>query len=372
MSDSGKTRVMVVDDSALIRQIIIDYISATDDLEVTGIATDGQHALAIFDEARPDVVTLDIQMPKMDGLETLDALLARRPLPVVMVSSQTRLGADITLEALERGAIDYVAKPDGARNADTALRDELLRKIRSVAGTDMKRILEIRKNRAARRRERREAGPAFKSSGSSPISITAPDLADKCIALGISTGGPPALTLLFENLVPPLPPIVIVQHMPQHFTKQFAERLNSISRLNVKEAATGDMLEPNCAYVAQGGQHLEIRKQGRSGKLLVRDGDVVSGHRPSVDVMMKSAAIVFGVRCLGVIMTGMGRDGSDGCQAIRTAGGYVLGQNEATSDVYGMNKVAFNEGNVDRQFGLDESPGTIMQQVKRMWSAALV
>ena len=368
---SGKIRVLVVDDSALIRQIIVDNIEATTDLEVAGVATDGAHALAIFDETRPDVVTLDIQMPKMDGLETLDALLARRPLPVVMVSAQTRLGADITLEALERGAIDYVAKPDGARNAEVTLRDELLRKIRSVAGTDLKRVLEIRKRRAERRKERREQAPLSKTASSSPIAAIPLDLNDKCIALGISTGGPPALTLLFENLVPPLPPLVIVQHMPQHFTRQFADRLNSISRLSVKEAETGDVLEPNHAYIAQGGQHLEIRKQGRSGKLLVRDGDPVSGHRPSVDVMMKSAALVFGSRCLGVIMTGMGRDGSDGCAAIRAVGGYVLGQDEATSDVYGMNKVAFNEGNVDRQFGLDEAAGTLMQQVKRMWSPML-
>ncbi|HTN75765.1 MAG TPA: chemotaxis response regulator protein-glutamate methylesterase [Pirellulaceae bacterium] len=370
MKTDAKIRVMVVDDSALIRQIIVDNIAETTDLEVAGVASDGHEALAIFDQVRPDVVTLDIQMPRMDGLATLEAMLARRPVPVLMVSSQTRLGADMTLEALERGALDYVAKPDSARTATVALRDELLRKIRSIAGTDLKRVLEIRQRRAERKRERRETPLPFKST--TAFASAAPlDFSNKCIALGISTGGPPALTAVFEQLVPPLPPIVIVQHMPVHFTKQFAARLNSISRITVKEAATGDVLEPNCAYIAPGGQHLQIRKVGHAAKLFVSDGDPVSGHRPSVDVMMQSAANVFGARCLGVIMTGMGRDGAAGCAAIRAAGGFVLGQDEATSDVYGMNKVAFNEGHVDRQFGLEEAAGTLMQQVKRLWSPSL-
>jgi two-component system chemotaxis response regulator CheB len=367
-----KTRVMVVDDSKLIRQIIVDNIAETEDLEVVAVAEDGRQAVKLFDSACPDVVTLDIEMPHMNGLETLEALLSRRLVPVIMVSSQTRLGADITLEALERGAIDYIAKPDGGRNADAVLRDELLRKIRSIAGTDLMRVLEIRRRRAERRRERREA-QSIRPAASVPVGMmSGGEYADKCIALGISTGGPPALTSLFEALTPPLPPIVIVQHMPPHFTKQFAARLDSLSPIAVKEAETGDVLEPNHAYVAPGGFHLEIRKQGRSGKLLVREGDPVSGHRPRVDVMMHSAAAVFGDRCLGIIMTGMGRDGAAGCAAIRAAGGYVLGQDEATSDVYGMNKVAYLEGHVDRQFGLEEAAGTIMKQIKRQWAAALV
>lgn len=360
---------MVVDDSALIRQIIVDNINETDDLEVAGVAKDGQQALTIFDDVRPDVVTLDIQMPKLDGLETLDALLARRPVPIVMVSAQTRLGADITLEALERGAIDYVAKPDAMRSAQTALREDLLRKIRAVAGTDLKRVLEIRQRRAGRKRGRREVGVAAKPTALASPSIQN-EFADKCIALGISTGGPPALAALFEQLAPPLPPIVIVQHMPVHFTKQFAKRLDNGSRLSVKEAENGDTLQPNCAYVAPGGMQLELRKQGRTTKIVVREGELVSGHRPSVDVMMKSAAGIFGSRCLGIIMTGMGRDGADGCAAIRAAGGYVLGQDEETSDVYGMNKAAFTEGHVDRQFALDDAATIIAQQARRLWLTA--
>lgn len=194
---------------------------------------------------------------------------------------------------------------------------------------------------------------------------------DKCIAIGISTGGPPALATLLERLAPPLPPIVIVQHMPAQFTLPFAARLDSLSRLTVKEAETGDLLQPNYVYVAPGGQHLEIRRHGLSGKLLVRAGNPVSGHRPSVDVMLASAAGVFGPRCLGMIMTGMGRDGADGCRALRAAGGYVLGQDETSSDVYGMNKVAMLEGNVDRQFSLDAAAGVLLQQMKRLWAPKL-
>jgi two-component system chemotaxis response regulator CheB len=366
-------RVLVVDDSPLIREMISDFIREAPGMEVVGVAEDGKAALAAFDRLRPDVVTLDVQMPLMDGLETLDALLARRPLPIIMVSGQTRLGADITLEALERGALDYVAKPDGVRNS-AALKDDLLRKIRSVHGTDVQRVMEIRRQRAERRRHRAEErkqrlAQKDLTAVPPPRSETPPvEYADKCIAVGISTGGPPALSGMFDALYGPLPPIVIVQHMPPNFTGAFALRLNTISQLTVKEAETGDLLRPDHVYIAPGASHLLIKHSGRTGRLVVQDGEPVSGHKPSADVMMTSAAEVFGPRCLGVIMTGMGRDGSDGCRAIRAAGGYVLGQNEATSDVYGMNKVAFLQGNVDRQFPLDEAAATITKQVRRLWS----
>lgn len=174
-----------------------------------------------------------------------------------------------------------------------------------------------------------------------------------CIAIGVSTGGPPALTRLFAALAPPLPPIVVVQHMPEMFTGPFAARLNAISSLTVKEAKDDELLAPNCAYVAPGGKQLTVRRRAESGVIEIRDGDFVSGHKPSVDVMMASVAAAYGNRCVGVIMTGMGRDGADGCGAIRAAGGFVLGQDEQSSDVYGMNKVAFMEGAVDLQTPLD-------------------
>jgi two-component system chemotaxis response regulator CheB len=358
-----KIRVLVVDDSAVIRQIICDHVAQSPDMEVAGTAADGQQALDRFEQARPDVITLDIQMPKMDGLATLDALLARRPVPVIMVSSLTRLGADITLEALERGALDYVPKPNYGEDAKAGLRDELLRKIRAAAGVNVRRILEIRGERKRRRAERAKQGPPPKAvPDESPA-----ELADKCIALGISTGGPPALGSLFETLRPPLPPIVVVQHMPPHFTKPLAWRLDSISQLSVKEAEGGDVLRPNHVLIAPGGKHLKLQRSGNMVKTALDNGPPVSGHKPSVDIMMKSAAAIFGDRCLGVIMTGMGHDGVEGCKAVRAGGGYVLGQDEASSDVYGMNKAAFVEGHVDRQFSLREASGTITLQAKRLW-----
>jgi len=358
-----KIRVLVVDDSAVMRRILSDLIAEAPDMEVVGTAADGLKALEMVDRVQPDVVTLDVQMPRMDGLTTLDRLLKKRLLPVVMVSSMTKRGARITFDALERGALDYVPKPAYGQDAKSGLRDELLRKVRNAAGTDVARILGIRRQRQQRALVSRRAAPAAKSRPEARPKV----LADKCIALGISTGGPPALTRIFQALRPPMPPILVVQHMPPHFTGPLAWRLDSISALSIKEAKHGDLVQPNQVLIAPGGMHLEVRRLDGMVKAVVRDGPAVSGHKPSVDVMMRSAAAVFGSRVLGIIMTGMGRDGVDGCRAIREAGGYVLGQDEASSDVYGMNKAAMVEGHVDEQFSLDQAAQTISRLVRRLW-----
>jgi two-component system chemotaxis response regulator CheB len=364
-----RIRVLVVDDSPLIRQIIADIVAEQADLEVAGMAGNGQQALQMIESLRPDVVTLDIQMPQMDGLETLAAILERCPVPVIMVSSLTQRGASVTLDALDRGALDYVAKPETSTAADRTWGEELLRKIRAMAGTNVLRVLEIRRERAARLK-----ASMASAGGRPPVSSdagTAQYVADKCIAIGISTGGPPALSSLFEALVPQLPPIVVVQHMPAHFTKPFAWRLNSISKLTVCEAASGDVLQPNHVYIAPGGQHLSLRSEGGKVKCFVRDGDVVSGHKPSVDVMMRSVAEIYGPRAIGIIMTGMGRDGADGCGAIRRAGGYVLAQDESSSDVYGMNKIAVQEGHVHEQFHLAKGAEILARQMRTLWGKSL-
>ena len=377
---SQEIRVLVVDDSAVIRALIADSIAATPGMKVVAAAGDGRQALEILDSVRPDVITLDIQMPNMDGLATLDAILARRSVPVIMVSSLTRLGAETTLDALDRGAVDYLAKPDYGSKTRAALQDELPRKIRMAAGCDVQRILEIRRGRRQRIADR-VAGQKTAPGGAKPETGQAPaaavagefqklsipaDLAGKCVAIGISTGGPPALAQLFEALRPPMPPIIVVQHMPPSFTKPLAWRLDSLSDLSVQEAAQGDVLEPNHVLIAPGGLHLQVRRVGNGAKAVVFDGAPVSGHKPSIDVMMNSVAETFGGSCLGVIMTGMGRDGADGCRAIRAGGGFVLGQDADSSDVYGMNKVAFVEGHVDRQFALDEAATVITHQVRRL------
>lgn len=367
MSDVRPIRVLIVDDSALMRELIADCLSTEPGIEVVGKATDGHRALNIIESAKPDVVTLDVQMPKMNGLEALDEILASQPVPVIMVSALTQLGAETTFEALERGAVDYVAKPENAKTVADVFGRELVRKVRMAAGADVRRLMEIRrerKQRAAARRPLRGETPAPSEPGLLPT-----ELADKCIALGISTGGPPALTTLFESLAPPMPPILVVQHMPRHFTGPLAWRLDSVSKLTVREAAAGDTLRPNHVYIAPGGIHLGLRRVGKHVRITLDDSDPVSGHKPSVDVMMTAAARCFGQNCLGIIMTGMGRDGSDGCGAIRAAGGYVLGQDQESSDVYGMNKVALVEGNVDRQFSLDEAAAMVSRQVRSLWQS---
>jgi two-component system chemotaxis response regulator CheB len=355
-------RVLVVDDSAVTRKVLREVIQSDPNMKVVAVASNGQEALQQIDAYQPDVVTLDVQMPIMDGLATLDEIFVRCPVPVIMVSALTKLGAKTTLDALERGAVDCVLKPDAKATSLPMFREELLKKIRSSAGIDVRRILAIRQERRSRRLWPTQTTPVVKPTLESGME----ELAEVCIALGISTGGPSALTVLFENLRAPMPPIVIVQHMPLHFTGPLAWRLDSLSEISVKEAEADDVLKANQALIAPAGHHLSLRRSGKQVRVTIEDGPQVSGHRPSVDVMMLSAAKIFGPRCLGVIMTGMGRDGVDGCAAIRAAGGYVLGQNEATSDVYGMNKVAFQSGHVDRQFPLDDSATVIAAAVERL------
>ena len=367
---SDNIRVLIVDDSAVMRAIISDQVEAAPGMSVAGVARNGRDALDAVAKHRPDVVTLDMQMPGMNGLEVLDVILAKDPIPVLMVSALTRAGAAVTLEALERGASDYVAKPERGETAKSLFIGELIHKIRATSGMNVRRMM-------ARRRRQAAGGHAASCWPAVPVvKPTAEecpaDLAERCVALGISTGGPPALTVLLGALRPPMPPIVIVQHMPPQFTAPLAVRLDSISALSVSEAAQGDRLQPNHVLLAPGGMQLKLRRRGANVVALISDGPPVSGHKPSVDVMMQSAAIVFGPNCLGVIMTGMGRDGADGCRDIRAAGGYTLGQDLATSDVYEMNRVAQVEGNIDRQFGLQEAAVLITRQVRRLGSQVAV
>lgn len=378
--EAKEIRVLVVDDSAVIRSVIADSIGDSEGMSVLAMAGDGQQALAILEHVRPDVITLDVQMPQMDGLATLDAILDRYAIPVIMVSSMTKRGAEITLEALERGAVDYLPKPDYGEKTRAALRDELPWKIRMAAGADVRRIIEIRRQRrehaaelpSRSSRSSQRPRPARPQPAPPEHAPAVPGLSEKCVAIGISTGGPPALSRLFEALGPPMPPIVVVQHMPPSFTKPLAWRLDALSKLSIKEAESGDVLEPNRVLIASGGKHLQVQRMGGVVKAVVRDGPPVSGHKPSVDVLLTSVANAFGASCLGVIMTGMGRDGSDGCREIRHAGGFVLGQDAATSDVYGMNKVAYAEGNVDLQFGLHDAARLIALHARRLRAPAAV
>ncbi|MBX3414252.1 MAG: chemotaxis response regulator protein-glutamate methylesterase [Pirellulales bacterium] len=343
---------MIVDDSRLMRTMISDAVAKVTDFEVVGFAASGREAIAQVERLRPDVVTMDVMMPGMSGLEALAAIMQNSPCRVIIVSSLTTRMADTTLEALDLGAVDYVAKPDGASQFQQVVEGQLIPKLRMAAAVDLQAL-------------RRQGTAPVRRAGVTSRTMVADRDAAHCIAIGISTGGPPALTQLFEQLAPPLPPIVIVQHMPAQFTGPFAARLNGISALTVREAEDGATLRPNEAWIAPGGKHLSLRRVGTNVVAVIRDGDPVSGHKPSVDVMMISAAHVFGRRCLGVIMTGMGSDGADGCSAIKAAGGDVIGQDEASSAVYGMNKVAFNRGHVEEQFSLADAAEIIAARARR-------
>lgn len=362
-------KILLVDDSALIRQIVTDQLSEQSDLLIIGRARDGEEAIQLVERLNPDVVVLDVEMPRLNGLETLRRLLPTRPIPVVMFSSLTQSGARTSFDALDLGAMDCVGKPESLAHVAGAC-GELASKIRAVASCDVAAVLKRRRLlQQVKTTMSTESSNSARNKTCHPQSVS-PTITDrfcrdKVVAVGISTGGPPALTAIFQSLIPPWPPIVIVQHMPPGFTRSFAERLDRLGKIAVKEAATGDKLVPNTAFVAPGGRHVRIVGRGPSDATLeVYDAPPVSSHRPSVDVMMTSAAAVYGANALGVIMTGMGRDGVDGCHAIKKAGGVTIGQDEASSDVYGMNKIAWREGALESQFSLADSP--------KAWSDALL
>lgn len=348
-------RVLVVDDSALIRHRICDAIERAPGMSVCGTAVDGVDALEQLESLQPDVITLDVLMPRMGGLEALPKILARRPLPIIMVSSEAKRAHEASRGALQLGAMDYLLKPPGVEGMTVDWREELVRKIRLMASADVERVLANRNAKQKRQTDARLGKVDSLAVGIAERIAMVP----ACIAIGVSTGGPAALAGLMGDLRPPLPAILIVQHMPEKFTAPFAERLDLISPLRVKEAEKGDLIEPNHVYVAPGGKHLKVAAHPSGWKLELDLGQAVSGHRPSIDVMMNSVAERVGENAVGIIMTGMGKDGAEGCRAIREAGGYVLGQDQSTSDIYGMNKVAFQLGHVDRQFSLPDLPRLI-------------
>ncbi len=359
---SKQIRILVVDDSVVMREVLRTAIHEASDMIVVGMASDGRQALEQAKTLQPDVVTLDVQMPNMDGLATLGALFAQRPLPVIMVSSLTTAGAKTTLDALDRGALDCVPKPNlGGGRSTAEFQEELRQKIRWAATVDVRRVLANRQAQQARR-----PSPWPEPVDKAFAATSTEDLGKLCIAVGTSMGGPPALAALFGALQPPLPPIVVVQHMMLNFTAPLAWRLDAISALSVNEAKEGDVLRPNHALIAPSGRHLLLRRKGDQVGAVLDDSPRFGGHKPAVDLMMQSAAHLFGPRCLGIIMTGMGCDGVVGCAAIRAAGGYVLGQDEASSDVYGMNKAAYEAGHVDRQFSLGDAGTAIAAEVKRL------
>ncbi len=331
-------RVLVVDDSATMRLLVRNALRADPQIEIVGEARDALEARDTIKELNPDVVTLDIEMPNMNGLDFLEKIMRLRPTPVIMVSTLTSRGATATIRALELGAFDCVCKPSDTDPNSLARLPEL---VRAASASPLKRrIGEARAPQTA-------PAPASKAQNSyrpDPRAV---------IAIGSSTGGVEALIAVMSQMPANCPPIVITQHMPQTFTKSFAERLDRLSQPTVTEACDGDMLEQGRVYLAPGGtHHLEVVSSGTRPRCRLRAGDTVSGHRPSVDVLFHSVAKIAGPRAVGVILTGMGRDGAEGLLAMRKAGARTIGQDAASCIVYGMPKVAFELGAVEKQLSL--------------------
>jgi two-component system chemotaxis response regulator CheB len=342
-------RVLVVDDSAFVRQAITRMLNAAPDMDVVGSAVDGQDALEKIQALHPDVVTLDIQMPRMGGLEALEQIMARFPVPVLLLSSQTREGTDVTLRGLELGAMDFVDKSSVQGHMNLlSLADELRLKIRAIASVPLERL----------------QGAVRRSPGNRLVAPAPHPPRASVVVIATSTGGPPAL----QAVIPRLPagldcPILVVQHMPVGFTRSLAERLDGRSALRVREAVDGETIGPGKVLIAPAGLHMKLRKRGTAVKVWLDDEPRATLHRPSADVLMASVAKIYGPRCLGVVLTGMGADGVEGLRAIREAGGLTLAESEESCVIYGMPKAAVEAGVVAKLVPLGRMADEILAAV---------
>lgn len=353
-----KIKVLVVDDSAFMRKVIADMISSDDDMEVVGVARNGEEALEMIVSRKPDVVTMDVEMPKMDGLTALKQIMEVSPMPVIMLSSLTTNGAVETLKALDYGAFDFITKPTSLIKVSTPeVRDELLTKIKIASRT------KVFKPTVATRQPKpilTTTKEPFKSTASHGRTKF-----KKIIAIGTSTGGPRAL----QDVIPFIPrdidaSILIVQHMPPGFTKSLADRLDSMSQIHVKEAEDGDVMQAGVAYLAPGDCHIKVSKQAGQFVIKLDNGERVSGHKPSVDAMMYSIASLNDRNVIGVIMTGMGADGADGMSKVKANRGFVIAQDEESCVVFGMPKSTIKLGVVDKVVSLTNIANEIVKAME--------
>lgn len=338
------TRVLIVDDSATARAVLTDILGSDPAIEVVGTASDAYIARDKIVELRPDVICLDVEMPRMDGITFLKRLMHYMPLPVIMVSSLTQSGAKTTLEALESGAVDFVPKPHShIYDGKEEMRDELIAKIKSAAKAKVQQ--HVLRN--------------IQQANSTSLAETT----HKILAIGASTGGTEALKDVLMGLPRNGPGTIVVQHMPANFTGPFAERLNALCAMEVREARNGDSITPGVVLIAPGDFHMVVRRSGARYYVEIGSGEKVSGHRPSADVMLNSVAKIAGSNAIGVILTGMGGDGAKGLLAMRNAGARTIGQDEASCVVYGMPKVAYDIGAVEKQLPLNQIANGIIHSI---------
>ncbi|MFW6346312.1 MAG: protein-glutamate methylesterase/protein-glutamine glutaminase [Halomonas sp.] len=357
-------KVMVVDDSAVVRQALAEILGAAPGIEVVATAADPYIAVDKLRRFRPDVITLDIEMPRMDGLTFLRRIMAQHPLPVVICSSLAAEGSETHIRALESGAVEIITKPTlGTRRF---LEESRLRLVDAVRAAAQARV-------RARAAPRATAGPEPKHSADAILALPSgrggegrslARTTERLIAIGASTGGTEAIRQLLEVMPADCPAIAVVQHMPEGFTRSFANRLDQLCRINVREARDGDTLLRGHALIAPGNRHMLIKRSGARYYVELRDGPLVGRHRPSVNVLFRSAARYAGANAVGVILTGMGDDGADGLLEMRSAGASTLGQDEASSVVYGMPREAFLRGAVERQLGLGQLAAAMLKAAR--------
>jgi two-component system chemotaxis response regulator CheB len=358
-----KIKVVIVDDSALIRSVMREIISSQPDMEVVGVAPDPIVARDLIRETNPDVITLDVEMPRMDGLDFLERLMRLRPTPVVMVSSLTERGSEITMRALELGAVDFVTKPklsiqSGMREYAEMIAD----KVRAAARAKVKA---------------RQGASSAAASGSTGADTTLPLLrntlasSEKLIIVGASTGGTEAIKEFLVRMPVDCPGILIVQHMPEGFTTSFAKRLDGLCKIAVKEAEQGERVLPGHAYIAPGHSHLLLGRSGANYVTQLDQGPPVNRHRPSVDVLFRSAAANAGKNAVGVILTGMGKDGAAGMLEMKEAGAWNVAQDEASCVVFGMPREAIAVGAAHEVASLTELPGMVLNRINSEGGRAL-
>ena len=356
-----KVRALIVDDSAFIRKIVSDILSTDPEIEIVDKARNGKEAIEKLLNNDIDVITLDVEMPIMDGITTLSEIMKTKPTPVVMLSGLTRQGADLTIQALEMGAVDFITKPSNIFKIDQdKIKTDIVEKVKVAAGVDVKRKRPL--SRKAEVRSSLAAPEIRKTATRSRVGKV-----ENIVAIGTSTGGPKALQNVIPNIEEDInASIVVVQHMPAGFTKSLAERINNISRVKVKEAEHGDVLENGVAYIAPGDRHIKFEKDGMNIKIVLDDGPNVSGHKPSVDAMFYSLTDIKCKKIIPVIMTGMGHDGAKGMDTLKQAKSltvFSIAEDEESCVVFGMPKSAINLGAVDKVLHVNQIANEINKLV---------
>ncbi|MFY3384864.1 protein-glutamate methylesterase/protein-glutamine glutaminase [Paracidovorax sp. MALMAid1276] len=354
---SRKIRVIVVDDSALVRSLLSEIINRQRDMECIGTANDPLVAREMIRELNPDVITLDVEMPRMDGIDFLGRLMRLRPMPVLMISTLTERGAEVTMKALELGAVDFVAKPRvGLASGLNELASHIVDKIRVAAVAQVRR---------APARDAAPSGHAGAGGSAAPATTLLGRLStEKLICIGASTGGTEAIKEVLVQMPADSPAIVITQHMPPGFTTSFAARLNGLCQITVKEAANGERILPGHAYIAPGGTQFHVARSGANYVAVVDDGPPVNRHKPSVEVLFKSAAAVVGRNAFGIMLTGMGNDGAAAMREMKDAGSYNYVQDEATCIVFGMPREAIAHGAADEVLPLGQIAPALINRLR--------